>query len=308
MSLTSVRVKGKPVALAGEAPFQATALAPLVGQRFAIDCDDPWVKGKGGAEHAYLDGAREGWLDHPEHMDFLDLGSPVYGLKRMERDLYLHHWRPWLEGAADLRFLDVGAGIGRFTSGLLDRGATVHAADADLESLRRLVWHAAGREGRLDVHWTSVFTLPEVEVDRVVAAEVLCYVPDQERALAEIHRRLRPGGVLLLSVEGRYGWATSQDAPSGGIEAALGGDGVVWIPGDRWVRTFDGPALRATLEGAGFEVLELVPSHWVPDGPLEDVGPESVSFQELLALEERCRVHPVWGPLNRLWLAAARRR
>jgi SAM-dependent methyltransferase len=305
MSLNSVRVKGRSLALPGSPPYDAHALVPLVGQRFALDCDDPWVRGKGDEAHAYLDGARDGWAEHPEHMDFLDLGSPVHGLKRMERDLYLHHWAEHLASPGVV--LDVGAGIGRFTSAMLDRGATVHAVDADLESLRRLVWHAAGREGKLDVHWTSAHVLPDVAVDRVIAAEVLCYVPDVAGALAQIHARLRPGGVLLVSVEARWGWATAQDAPMGGIEAALGGDGVVWVPGDRWVRTYEGDGLRALLTEAGFEVLSVVPSHWIPDGALEDVGPDSVSFEELVALEDRCRAHPVWGPLNRLWIAAARR-
>lgn len=305
MSLSNVRVKGRPIPLAGSPPYPARALVPLVSQRFALDPDDPWVRGRGDAEHAYLDGAREGWAEHPEHMDFLDLGSPVYALKRMERDLYLHQWAPHLDGVSSV--LDIGAGIGRFTSVLLDRGLTVHAVDADLESLRRLVWHAAGREGLLDVYWSSVHRLPDVVVDLAVMAEVLCYVPDQAGALAAVYARLRPGGVLLLSVEARWGWATSQDAPAGAIEAALGGEGLVWVAGDRWVRTYEREQVAEALTDAGFEVLDVVGSHWVPDGPLEDVSPEFLTLEQILALEQRCRVHPVWGPLNRLWLAAARR-
>lgn len=304
MSLSTVTLKSKPVPLPGEPPYEAAALVPLVGKKFALRSEDPFVRGSGDEAHGYLDGARAGWTEHPEYMDFLDVGSPVYGLKRMERDLYLHHWRPHLDGTV---FLDVGAGIGRFTQGLLDRGLTVHAVDPDLDSLRRLVWHAAGRAGRLDVHWASVGRLPDVTVDAAICAEVLCYVPDAVEALRAIAARVRPGGVIALSVEGRYGWATAQDAPQGGLEAALGGDGVVWLPGDRWVRTYAREGVVRMVEGAGLELVDLVASHYVPDGPLEDVGPEEVTLEQLVALEDRCRAHPVWGPLNRLWLAVARR-
>lgn len=288
-------------------------LVPWVGKRIAFDGDTPWVRESGTRSHAYLDGARSGWTDHPEYMDFLDPASPVYALKRMERDLYLHHWGPHLHQSGPhlhgprldgVRVLDVGSGIGRFTCPLLDRGATVHAADADLESLRRLVWHSAGREGRIDVSWTDVHHLPEVTVDLAIAAEVLCYVPDAALALKSIARRVRAGGTVLLSLEARYGWAAAQDAPRA-IEAALDGDGVVDVPGDRWVRTCTRDDVISLLGAAGLVVDDVVASHWLPDGPLEDTMPAEITLPELVALEDRCRQHPVWAPLNRLWLAAA---
>lgn len=302
MSLSRATFGGRPLGLP-EGPSPAAGLTRWVGKRLWLPCDDPWVRGSGDDGHAYLDGARQGWVDHPEYMDFLDPASPVHALKVLERDLYLHHWGERLAGP--LSALDVGAGIGRFTTALLDRGATVHAVDADLESLRRLVWHAAGRPGSLDVRWTSVHALPEVTVDVAIAAEVLCYVPDAVGALRGIAARVRPGGAVLLSVEARWGWAAAQDAPAGGIEAALDGDGVVALPGDRWVRTYDRDGVIALVRDAGLEPVEVVASHWLPDGPLEDAMPPDASLAAVVALEARCRAHPVWGPLNRLWLVTA---
>jgi SAM-dependent methyltransferase len=303
VTLRDATYRGKPLALPGEAPFPAAALVPWVGKRLFLPCDDPWVRATGDDAHGYLDGARAGWTDHPEYMDFLDPESPVHTLKAIERDLVLHHWDPFLEAGT---VLDVGCGIGRFTCVLLDRGATVFAVDADLESLRRCVWHAAGRAGRIDVAWSSVHRLPDVTVDVAIAAEVLCYVPDAVGALRTIASRVRPGGTVLVSVEARWGWATAQDAPTNGIEAALDGDGVLSLPGDRWVRTYDHAAVETLLTAAGLEPLAIVPSHWIPDGPLEDVAPAMMDLERLIALEERCRAHPVWGALNRLWLAAGR--
>jgi len=302
MSLSRAILDGVAVPLPGKAPFSCRDLAPLHHRSFDLPCEDPFLRGAGTPAHAYLEGAKEGWHDHPEYMDFLDPTSPVFALKTAERDLTMHHWEGWLEAA---RVLDVGCGSGRFAMPFLDRGATVVGVDGDHESLRRCVWHAAGRPGRLDVHWSSVRSLPAIEpVDVVIAAEVLCYVPDLAGALAAIRARLRPGGGLLLSVEARWGWAASPDAPVGAVEAALGGEGVVHIPGDRWVRTMDREQLEAALSESGFQVERIRATHYLTDGPLEGVLGEC-SLAEILELEQRCRAHPVWRPLNRLWTAVA---
>ena len=237
-------------------------------------------------------------------MDFLDPDSPVYDLKRAEADLYLHHWADHLEAP---RVLDVGCGVGRLGVRFLDRGATVYGVDPDLESLRRFAWHAAGREGRLDLFWASVHGMPEVEVDVAVAAEVLCYVPEHETALAEIARRVVPGGRVLLSVEAPWGWAVSQDAPAGTLAMALETPPLVDCPDERWVRTYTAETVEAWVGGVGLELEAIQPSHWIPDGPLEGIAPDSLSLEELVALEARCRAHPAWGPLHRLWLVTARR-
>lgn len=307
MSLSrATRPDGTPIGLEGAPPYSGDALLALLGVHFDLPADDEFVRHAGGAEHAYVDGARAAWAESPEWMDFLDEDSPIWDLKRAERDLYLHWWEPWI--GAGGRALDVGCGIGRFTTLLLDRGYTVHGVDADIESLRRCAWHSAGRNGRLDLHWSSVHRLPDIEpVDLVVAAEVLCYVPDLERALEAIVARMKPGAALLIAMEARWGWATAPDAPRGALEEALSGTGVLDIPGDRFVRTTTREELQGLLEGAGLQVERLVATHYITDGPLEPVMPEAASLDELLEAERRCRTHPVWAPLNRIWTAVARR-
>ena len=142
-------------------------------------------------------------------------------------------------------------------------------------------------------------------MDVALAVEVLCYVEDPAAVLRGIIETLRPGGVLLCSVEARWGWAMGADVYEGTIEAFLG-DGVVHVPGDRWVRTFTGESLQALLEGAGFVVEDLHPSHYAFSGPFEScAGP--LDAEEALALEARLREHPVARSLNRAWMAVARK-
>lgn len=55
-----------------------------------------------------------------------------------------------------------------------------------------------GRGTRLVVSDAQALPFPHARFDSVVMTLALCTVPDERRALAEAHRVLRPGGVLIL--------------------------------------------------------------------------------------------------------------
>jgi SAM-dependent methyltransferase len=288
-------------------PYACSGLHACAGVEFMLPPADPRLRDlfDGGPEPtpplANLAGAYVAWRDWPGHMDFLDPESEARVIKRLERALYLDRWARHIPPGS--RVLDLGGGIGRFTTWLLDQGHDVELVDPDLRSLWRAVAHAVDRPGRLDVHWATGERLPELEpVDVIVAAEVLCYTEAPQRVLANLRRVLKPGGVLLMSVEARYGWAAAMDAPGGTLDAALG-DGIVHVPGDRWVRTYTREQLAEEL--AGWAVEEIVATHYIPSGPFEDAA-GTLSVDALLATEARLRAHPVLGALNRAWMAVAR--
>jgi tellurite methyltransferase len=236
-------------------------------------------------------------------MDFLDPSSPAHAQKEIERAIYLREWAGSL--APGSRVLDVGGGIGRFAVWCLERGCSVELVDADEESLERAMAHSKGRPGSIGFHWTTAERLPDLgDFDVAIACELLCYLEAPEPIVAALRERLRPDGVLLASVEARNGWVAAGDVAPGSLEAWMA-DGIVHVPGDRFVRTYD----RAAFEGlmTGFETLSLRPTHYVSSGPFENaVG--RVTFEEALRWEDRLANDPRSTDWNRAWTGVFRKR
>jgi ubiquinone/menaquinone biosynthesis C-methylase UbiE len=134
---------------------------------------------------------------------FFDAWSRIYDLSLVQRLTY----RPVhnvvlraLHETSTRRVLDIGCGTGQlatrihkglpaaaivgcdFSAGMLERAAA--RADA-------INW-VRGDAGRLPFHDGSF--------DAVVSTEAFHWFPDQERALRELYRVLRPGGRLLLAL------------------------------------------------------------------------------------------------------------
>jgi 2-polyprenyl-3-methyl-5-hydroxy-6-metoxy-1,4-benzoquinol methylase len=293
--------------LTGDGPYACADLADWRGRRFLLPPTDLRLsaihEGGDAPEPAWdnLVGAARWWSEHNDWMNFLHPDSPSHRDKLLERQLYLDHWGSHIPSGA--RVLDLGGGIGRFTQWLLQQDCTVELADADLRSLWCAVSHAAGGPGSLNVHWTTGERLPELApVDVALAVEVLCYVADPGAVLRRIRDTLRPGGTLLVSVEAQYGWAMSPGAASGSL-SALFTDGVVHVPRDRWVRTYDEAAFGALLDG--WEILDLVPSHYVLSGPFEMAAGDA-GIDEVRAWERQLAANPVTRPLHRAWTAIVR--
>ena len=117
--------------------------------------------------------------------------------ERAERRGAREHRRRLLDGLSG-RVVEVGAGNG-LNFPHYPRAVTAILAVEPEPTLRAA---AAERAARLDVPVTvcagTAEALPLVhgECDAAVASLVLCSVPDQGAALAELHRVLQPGGEL----------------------------------------------------------------------------------------------------------------
>jgi ubiquinone/menaquinone biosynthesis C-methylase UbiE len=91
--------------------------------------------------------------------------------------------------------LDVGAGTGKLTRLLTPAGARVIALEP-LAAMRARLAATTPDAEPLD-GTAEAIPLPDASVDAAVCAQAFHWF-DQERALADIHRVLRPGGWLVL--------------------------------------------------------------------------------------------------------------
>ena len=151
------------------------------------------------------------------------------------------------------RVLDLGCGAGRHAFEAYRRGARVVAADLDRGELAPVggMFAAMRAEGEAGppAAATAVaadatcLPFPDAAFDRVSAAEIIEHVPDDSRALAEIARVLRPGGVAAVTVPSwlpeRVCWALSREYHE--------------VPGGH-VRIFTRAELTGKLAWAGLEV------------------------------------------------------
>jgi SAM-dependent methyltransferase len=155
-----------------------------------------------------------------------------------------------LEVRAGDRVLDMGCGAGRHAFELYRRGTDVIAFDQDAHELSSVsdMFAAMRTAGEVpdgaeaDVKQGDALALPfaDGEFDRVVAAEVLEHIPDDEAAITELVRVLRPGGTMAVTVPRwlpeRICWALSEK-----YHEVEGGH----------VRIYTGTELVAKLERSG---------------------------------------------------------
>jgi len=101
----------------------------------------------------------------------------------------------WLIGRDAAVVLELGAGTGQLTETLVSLGHDVHATDPDEAMLARLRERVPGV--RATVAGAEEIPAADESVDVVVVAQAFHWF-DQERALPEIVRVLKPGGHLAL--------------------------------------------------------------------------------------------------------------
>ena len=128
------------------------------------------------------------------------------------------------------RLLDLGSGGGRHAFEAMRRGARVTALDYSAADLKDVAAVAGAMIEAGEVsrdQWAGVVNadaldlpFPSDSFDRVIVSEELEHIWDDERALVEIVRVLRPGGRLAATVPTRWpervSWAindTYHDAP-----------------------------------------------------------------------------------------------
>ena len=207
----------------------------------------------------------------------------VYTHGHHESVLRSHLWRTAENSAAyllphltpDAKVLDVGCGPGTITAGLADRVPRGHvtgvdAAQAVIDQAREL----AGDRANLDFTTGDVYALdyPDDAFDIVFAHQILQHLSDPVRALREMGRVTRPGG-LVAARDGDFG-------------------GMTWYPErpimDEWLTLYKRVARGNGGEPDGGRHLHV----WAREAGLTDITNSSSNWTYATAAEREW-----WGGL-----------
>ncbi len=99
--------------------------------------------------------------------------------------------------------LDVGCGAGLLCEPLARMGAKVTGVDAAAENIEAAKAHAAGGGLSIDYRHGELGTLGLGTYDLVTCLEVIEHVADKPAFIAELAKRLAPGGLMILSTPNR---------------------------------------------------------------------------------------------------------
>jgi SAM-dependent methyltransferase len=110
---------------------------------------------------------------------------------------------PWLGVGADAEWLDVGCGTGALTQLILERGAPrrVQGVDSSAGFVDYARGHCSDPRASFEVADAQLLALDDAAFDAAVSGLVLNFVPQPERAAAEMRRAVRRRGVV-----GAYVW------------------------------------------------------------------------------------------------------
>lgn len=191
----------------------------------------------------------------------------------------LYHFSPirrnlleWFPFKSDGRVLEIGGGCGALTSLLCDKLSYVTVAEL---SKRRAEINAHRNKNKRNLE-IKVGNFDDMDIDGqydyVTLIGVLEYagkfstdVDAHRRFLRQIRRCLKPGGVLIVAIENKFGLKYWAGVPEDHISKLY--EGLENYPSKTGVRTFSKKELHTLLEQSGFEDNEFyypVPDYKLP--------------------------------------------
>ena len=123
----------------------------------------------------------------------------------------------WLQPPTGARWLDVGCGTGIFTELICDSCAP--ASVIAIDPAKSQIAHACSARSRAQFQLADAQDLPfgNASFDVVASALVMNFVPDRARAISQMRRVARPGGLIAACV-----WDFGAElSPSGPLRRAM---------------------------------------------------------------------------------------
>ncbi|NMB48588.1 class I SAM-dependent methyltransferase [Candidatus Kuenenbacteria bacterium] len=127
-----------------------------------------------------------------------NLHAPLYDQKLAYLDSFeQNQFLPLLGKLSGKKILDVGAGTGRLSLRLTEKGADVTALDISPEILKIL--SKKNKNIQTIVADAESLPLPDNSFDIVVAAFLIVHLKEPKYFFAEAYRVLKPGGILAIT-------------------------------------------------------------------------------------------------------------
>ena len=239
---------------------------------------------------------------------------------RVYRDLSWRHLKPFLPTQRPARGADLGCGTGWFGIRMLRAGMHVTFLDPSIKMLEQARQAAEAEAARglesdfVQAGLEDMAAVPTGSLDFATGqGDPLSFCESPDRALRELHRVLRPGAALVLSVDNRVaGVRTLMD--EGEVGAALD---ILRSGRTEWrghkaderfgMKMFDAEELSALLARNGFEVCSRIGKTCIVQRRHEEVLEDAELRARLVAAEESVHAKPHWfASASHLQFAARR--
>lgn len=217
----------------------------------------------------------------------------VRAMRAVEDDLWwyralrAHVVHSILPSGAEFDLLDAGCGTGGMLARVHEHFPRAKLTGIDLSEPGLQLTRERATGAELIRASTNQLPFPAASFDTVLSLDVLAFEGvDDARALAELHRVLRPGGALLINLP-------AFDFLRGSHDVAV-----------NQFRRYTRPRLQTLLDAAGFARSRM--TYWnITLSPAVAIV-RLTSRARAQAPEVRSDLAPVWPPLNALLSAIAR--
>lgn len=246
----------------------------------------------------------------------------VYSNSRWDR-FYEISWagiKPYIPSDLRAPIVDLGCGTGKYGLRLAKSGYSVVLSDLSRGMLEvsRQKAAAMGVEARVTFLKADVMDLGELPRSHFALAiaqgDPLSFAEQPSKALKEIAKILRSGGVLVASLDQTLAAIDHyvEKSDLDGLEKLLKSGEMEWLAhadDERFpVHTFTPEKLRALFENAGFEVLDMYGKTVLPFKKLEPLFENEESAERIMALEKKlCRIPSAMGRASHLQIAARKK-
>ncbi len=263
-----------------------------------------------------ISGFEKEFKKHPRDLNVADKKSALYPLKEFEKEIYLNLFFPYFKKLPRKGLvLDAGCGVGRFSKELLRRGFRVHASDASrltLDAAQKNFGSRAKDALRIHADAENLSMLPDAMYDAVFAVELLCYVKNPEKAIKELARVLKKGGLLFFSVENKFGALCSERFITENNFMDAFKKNELSVKNEAFVRYFTKADVHALIKKAKLGTLYSAGCHYVADGIFGHLAGKANlrdmrARKKLHEIESLCRKNKSLALFARAWTSVAKK-